>query len=1013
MSQADPTKTIRDTIVSVLRNQSLPQPTNNIVEAILEQKLYDFKTDHPETVVNKALRRHCLDVLNDDARKEKYFKEGPKSHYQLLPEPIMQEIPGKDSQVENFPQASVIPFESGPNPYDDFQVEAVDAVLRDFKATKNGRYLLCIPTGGGKTYTAIKSIEALFTNKIISEKRPKVLWIAHRDELLKQAESSAQKHAAKHELTDFEQRFIFATNNTCKQILKEQHKNIGYIVIDEAHHAAASTYLTLFEYTEIPILGLTATPSRHDNQPLPFERESYSIGIPELIERGILLKPNIIPIPGGKYKVSSFDSDELEQLNCAPRNKKILGCIEENFNKFNKVVIFAATKQHGKDILKLLQGSRISKHYEHLSYIDGESNSDGKSRQDFIRAEKARKRSIVVNVQILTEGYDDPKIDCVFIATPTKSKLFYMQAAGRALRINPEDTGKVAHIVEIIDELPNIKYRIDNRWLFSEISDWLEPQVVDHTYSTQTELLELNQSILDEYELSELNLQSLPLNGAGQLELILFKYYKRADSNPHIVLPLTTPERQSYIRFFNALSERLSTPKFREQNSEAMLGAFKDLFVGALADFNNRSIIHNAMYNAGSKDKAVTSHNPWITYMTITNKAVFSKPESDIQEIEVETSNLILDPNNPRFLTQHEEKIPISDCIKPDIIIKTRDKMLSTSKHSFNFRIDELKSSIKTNGYRPVDRIFVRKIPKTDYFLVIEGNRRVTAIKELLGEEDLPAELRANLECIKVAVIEGDYTEDELRQKITTILGIRHHGSLKKWSPFAQARNIYKHYLELLGEDKDFEWIEDDEGIGDQVAKALSISKDQVKARIKVYRAMEQLENALEFEDNAKMNRRYYSVISEVLNNKRKGLDEFLQFNEPAFTLTEEAIERFNQLCYFTKPNRKNADGSTSPINDPTQWRPLNQILTDEDLVKRGANLKKVIEEHRKPSEVWAERAEELNRLQWAKFFEKVEMTLAEVDIGRLSQLNDEQAERAKKLVEIIKETINTLEKNG
>lgn len=1013
MIQADPTKTIRDAIVSVLQNSSSPQSTNNIVEVILKQKVYDFKTEHPETVVNKALRRHCLDVLHNDARKEKYFKEGPKSHYQLLPEPIIQEIPGQNSSPTSIVETPTATFESGPNPYDDFQAEAVEAVVRDFKVTKNGRYLLCIPTGGGKTFTAIKSVRALTSNKIISENRSKVLWIAHRDELLKQAESTAEKHAIKHQLTDFDERFIFATNNTCKQILKEQHKDIGFIVIDEAHHAAASTYLTLFEYTEIPILGLTATPSRHDNQPLPFERESYSIGIPELIEKGILLKPNIITLPGGKYNVSSFDSYELEQLNCDPRNRKILSCIEENYEKFNKVVIFAATKQHGKDILKLLQNSSIANHYEHLSYIDGELNSYGKTRQDFIKAEKARKRSIVVNVQILTEGYDDPKIDCVFIAAPTKSKLFYMQAAGRALRINPEDSGKVAHIVEIVDELPNIRYRIDNRWLFSEISDWLEPEVVDYTYSNHTELLKLNQSIMDDYALSDLQLENLPTNGAGQIELLLFKCYNADQSLAHIALPLTKPERYAYIRLFNALSERLSTPKFRKQNSEAMLGAFKDLYEGELANSSNRSIIHNAMYNAGSNDAAVTSHNPWITYMTITKKTYNSQPESDIQEIEVETANLILDPNNPRFLTQHEEKIPIKDCIKPDVITKTRDKMLSTSKNSFNFRIDELKASIRTNGYRPVDRIFVRKIPGTDYFLVIEGNRRVTAIKELLDEEDLSAELRKSLERIKVAVIQGDYTEEELRHKITTILGIRHHGSLKKWSPFAQARNIHKHYLELLGDGNDFEWVDDDGGIGDRVAQALSISKEQVKARLKVYRAMEQIEIALEFEANAKMNQRYYSVISEVLNNKRKGLSDFLQFNEPSFTLTVEAIDRFNQLCYFSKPNRKDVDGNTSPINDPTQWRPLNQILSDEDPDKRESNLKKVIEDHRKPSEVWAERAEELNKLQWSAFFEKVEMTLAEVDIGRLSQLEKEQKERAKELVRTIKETIKTLENNG
>ena len=64
-----------------------------------------------------------------------------------------------------------------------------------------------------------------------------------------------------------------------------------------------------------------------------------------------------------------------------------------------------------------------------------------------------------------------------------------MQAAGRALRINPDDSAKIAHIVEVVDELPNIQYRIDNRWLFAEISDWLEPEVVDRYYSGPEELI--------------------------------------------------------------------------------------------------------------------------------------------------------------------------------------------------------------------------------------------------------------------------------------------------------------------------------------------------------------------------------------------------------------------------------------------------------------------------------------------------------------------------------------------
>jgi superfamily II DNA or RNA helicase len=1011
--QADPNSTVRDVIITVLQSQEAPRSTKSILKQVLEKKLYDFDTDHPETILNKALRRHCLDVLHDDAREEKHFKEGPKSHYTLLPETVLQKLAKNGSKTKNT-SADMPTSILEHNPYDAFQSDAVSHIVNDYSTEKNGRFLLCIPTGGGKTFTAVKSTSALIDAEIITEQKSKVLWVAHREELLKQAKETTEKHATKHGLHSFTERFIFASNNTCKDILKQQHKEIGFIVIDEAHHAAANTYQVMFEYSDIPILGLTATPSRHDNQPLPFSRESYSIGIPELIELGILIKPEIVSLPGGSYTFDSFDSGDLEVLNCQPRNQKILTCLQENHDKFNKVVIFAATKQHGKDLLKLINASTIASHYEHVAYIDGESNSDNLDRQDFIDNEKARDRSIIINVQILTEGYDDPKIDCVFIAAPTKSKLFYMQAAGRALRLNQAKPDKKAYIVEIVDELPNIKYRIDNRWLFAEISDWLEPEVVDYACNSTTELVELNKTIISNYGLDSLNLTDLPKNGADQIELLLFKYYVRKDQYKHVYLPLTTPERNAYIQFFNALSERLSTPKFRKQNSDEMMGALKHLFEGSLANYATRGMIHNAMHNVGDDNPTIQQANPWITYMTITDNIQDTPPSSDIQEVEVETKFLVLDPNNPRFLTQQEEKIPLEKCLDQDVVIKTHKQMTSADANAFNFRINELKASIVTNGYRPVDRIFVRSIPNTDHYLVIEGNRRVTAIREILESENPDHEpIKKQLQKIKVAVITADLTEAELKAKITTILGIRHHGSLKKWSPFAQARNIYKHYKELQGDDTEFEWDGESSGIGEQVADALSISAKEVKERLRVYRAMEQLEANLDFEPNAKMNQRYYSVISDVLNRKQKGLNDYLPFNDQEFKLSDEAITRFDQLCYFTKLNRKEADGTTAPINDPTQWRSLNQILQDEDLDKRDTNLKKITEEHRKPSEVWAERAEELNKLEWSKFFEKVELTLSSVDIGKLSLLNLDQTEKAKELVAIINETLSKLESNG
>lgn len=1008
-TQTDTNSTVRDVIIAVLQTQKAPCSTKRILEQILEQELYDFDTDHPETIVNKALRRHCLDVLHDDAREEKYFTEGPKSHYTLLPEPVLQKLIKNGTKTEITSGEMTTPSILEHNPYDAFQGDAVRNIVNDYSTEKNGRFLLCIPTGGGKTFTAVKSTSALIDAKIVTDQKSKVLWVAHREELLKQAKETTEKHASKHGLDSFTERFIFASNNTCKQILKERHKEIGFIVIDEAHHAAANTYQVMFEYSDIPILGLTATPSRHDNQPLPFARESFSIGIPELIDLGILIKPEIVTLPGGSYTFDSFDSGDLEALNCQPRNQKILTCLQENHDKFNKVVIFAATKQHGKDLLKLINASSIASHYEHVAYIDGESNSDNLDRQDFIDNEKARGRSIIINVQILTEGYDDPKIDCVFIAAPTKSKLFYMQAAGRALRLNQAKPDKKAYIVEIVDELPNIKYRIDNRWLFAEISDWLEPEVVDYACNSTIELVELNKTIISNYGLDSFNLTDLPKNGADQIELLLFKFYEGNGQYKHVHLPLTTPERNAYIQFFNALSERLSTPKFRKQNSDEMMGALKHLFEGSLANYTIRGKIHNAMHNAGDENPSIQQEKPWITYMTIKDNIPDQPQASDIKEIEISPDKLILDPNNPRFLTQHEEKIAIEDCHNQDIIRLTHKRMMSPET---NFKIDELESSILSNGYRPVDRIFVREIPGTDKYLVVEGNRRVTAIREI-HDKGCPPELKEELNSIKVAVITGNLSEDELKTKITTILGIRHHGSLMKWTPFAQARNIYIHYNEIQGNGADFEW---DDSIGDEVASALSINIDDVKKRIRVYRVMEQLNDSLKdkFEAGAKINQRYYSVIAEVINSTRSGLKDYISFtNEQEFKLSDEAIARLDNLCYFTKLNRKNSDGKTSPINEPTQWRALNQVLLDDDPEKKEQNLSKIEEEHQKPSDVWALRAEELNRLEWSNFFEKLGVILTLVDIGKLSLLGPSQTEEAQKHIATIKHTLSQLEQNG
>ena len=76
------------------------------------------------------------------------------------------------------------------DPYEQFQPKAVAAITRDFLRSPTGRFLLVIPTGGGKTFTAIRSIGALFGAGVLTRGEHRAVWVAHRIELIQQAKDS-------------------------------------------------------------------------------------------------------------------------------------------------------------------------------------------------------------------------------------------------------------------------------------------------------------------------------------------------------------------------------------------------------------------------------------------------------------------------------------------------------------------------------------------------------------------------------------------------------------------------------------------------------------------------------------------------------------------------------------------------------------------------------------------------------------------------------------------------------
>lgn len=359
-------------------------------------------------------------------------------------------------------------------------------------------------------------------------------------------------------------------------------------------------------------------------------------------------------------------------------------------------------------------------------------------------------------------------------------------------------------------------------------------------------------------------------------------------------------------------------------------------------------------------------------------------PKLELRKVAPE--KLIPDPNNPRLITNDDEHYDNQQAL--DLQDRTLSRMRGgegDDGQRDRYKIKELERSIIENGWWPVDYIFVRKFGDDGHYLVLEGNRRVTAIKNLRNSEDTPLALKNSLNIVEVMEIVGETDEKILREKVTYLLGVRHHGSLKKWTPFAQAHNIFTRYLELAGQTTDnFSW---DVGRGEQVANALSIDLEVLKNRLRVYRGMEQLDGSHLMENaEGRIQDRYYSVIAEVVLSKDRALKEYINQNDTDFRLDNESVTKMINLCHFDRPGRKE-----SPINNPQEWRKLANILKEED-ESRKAEMLDAVEKHKdKPSDVWAARASELHRITWARWLSSVNNIINKINIGQVD-INDGDA---------------------
>lgn len=342
----------------------------------------------------------------------------------------------------------------------DYQKQAVQSTIEYFRK-KREPALIVLPTGAGKS---------LVIAELARIARGRVLVLAHVKELVEQNYEkyksyglSAGIFSASLGKKDWDEKAIFGSVQSVARALDEFFNDFSLLVIDECHRVAeegATQYQDvvsklLARNPELCILGLTATPyrlglgwiyeySRNGEQKTDkkrfFKECVYELPLAYMIKNRFLTTPVKIDIPVTCYDFSEltdrdrpFTNAEVEEI--LKSQKRLTPFIIKNIiditdrYKRQGVMIFSSSVKHAEEIMTYLpqDDSRI---------VLGDT--DIFDRNQIVEDFKKRKFKYLVNVSVLTTGFDAPHVDVIAILRPTESNSLYQQIVGRGLRLSED-----------------------------------------------------------------------------------------------------------------------------------------------------------------------------------------------------------------------------------------------------------------------------------------------------------------------------------------------------------------------------------------------------------------------------------------------------------------------------------------------------------------------------------------------------------------------------------------------
>jgi DNA repair protein RadD len=342
----------------------------------------------------------------------------------------------------------------------DYQQQAVNNAVNFFRK-KREPAMIVLPTGAGKS---------LVIAELARIAKGRVLVLAHVKELVEQNYEKYQSYglsagifSASLGKKDWEQKAIFGSVQSVARAPLDFFSNFSLLVIDECHRVAeegATQYQEVIKKLSdqnpaLCILGLTATPFRlglgwiyeysqtgeiKSTKPKFFKQCVYELPLAYMIKHRYLTIPVKVDIPVTSYDFSelsdkdrAFTNSEVEEILKSQKRltpfiiKNIIDITERYQRK--GVMIFSGSVRHAEEIMSYLPADE-----SRLILGETEMNERNKIIGDF----KLKKFKYLVNVSVLTTGFDAPHVDVIAILRPTESNSLYQQIVGRGLRLSED-----------------------------------------------------------------------------------------------------------------------------------------------------------------------------------------------------------------------------------------------------------------------------------------------------------------------------------------------------------------------------------------------------------------------------------------------------------------------------------------------------------------------------------------------------------------------------------------------